>query len=50
MEDLEDKLKETQDVRIRMIATDAIFSMDGKIADLKGICDLAEKYDALISR
>ena len=48
MEDLEEKLKESQGARIRMIATDGVFSMDGTIADLKGICDLAERYDALV--
>ncbi len=48
MEDLEAKLKATQDAKYRMIATDGVFSMDGDIAPLKGICDLAEKYDALV--
>jgi len=46
--DLEKKLIEAQDCRFRLIATDGVFSMDGYIADLKGICDLAEKYDALV--
>jgi glycine C-acetyltransferase len=48
MEELEEKLKQTQDCRIRVIATDGVFSMDGTIADLKSICDLADKYDALV--
>ena len=46
--DLEDKLKEAKDCRFKMIATDGVFSMDGLIANLKGICDLAEKYNALV--
>ncbi|HHT36715.1 MAG: glycine C-acetyltransferase [Candidatus Wallacebacter cryptica] len=48
MEDLEAKLKEASDCRIRLIATDGVFSMDGIIANLPAICDLAEKYDALV--
>jgi glycine C-acetyltransferase len=48
MGDLEEKLQEAQDARFRMIATDGVFSMDGYIADLPAICDLAEKYDALV--
>lgn len=48
MADLEAKLKEDKDARFRLIATDGVFSMDGNIADLKGICDLAEKYDAMV--
>jgi len=48
MGDLEAKLIEAKDCRYRMIATDGVFSMDGHIADLKGLCDLAEKYDALV--
>ena len=48
MADLEDKLKETQDARFRMIATDGVFSMQGDEADLVGICDLADKYDAMV--
>ncbi|MGD9173697.1 MAG: glycine C-acetyltransferase [Desulfobacterales bacterium] len=48
MTDLEDKLKEAQDARFRLIATDGSFSMDGIVADLKGICDLADCYDALV--
>jgi glycine C-acetyltransferase len=47
MADLEAKLLETKDARFRLIATDGCFSMDGTIANLKGICELAEKYDAL---
>jgi glycine C-acetyltransferase len=48
MRDLEEKLKETQNLRFRLIATDGVFSMDGYIANLKDICDLADKYDALV--
>ena len=48
MNDLEARLKETQDARVRLIATDGVFSMDGDIAPLDDICDLAEKYDALV--
>jgi glycine C-acetyltransferase len=48
MADLEAKLKESANARYRMIATDGVFSMDGYIANLKGICDLAEKYNALV--
>ncbi|MHC4696789.1 MAG: glycine C-acetyltransferase [Planctomycetota bacterium] len=47
MADLEAKLKETQNARYRVIATDGAFSMDGTIAQLDKICALAEKYDAL---
>ena len=46
--DLEAKLKEAQGARTRLIATDGVFSMDGFIAPLDAICDLAEKYDALV--
>ncbi|MEI6874797.1 MAG: aminotransferase class I/II-fold pyridoxal phosphate-dependent enzyme, partial [Spirochaetota bacterium] len=45
---LERCLKESAGLRRRMIATDGVFSMDGDIADLAAICDLAEKYDALV--
>lgn len=45
---LEDCLKQAQDARFRIIATDGVFSMDGIIANLPAICDLAEKYDALV--
>jgi len=48
MEDLEAKLQEASSCRIRLIATDGVFSMDGTIARLQEICDLAEKYDALV--
>jgi glycine C-acetyltransferase len=48
MADLEEKLKETQSARYRLVATDGAFSMDGDIAKLDEICDLAEKYDALV--
>ncbi len=50
MRDLEEKLKEADQngARIKMIATDGVFSMDGIIADLKGICDLADRYEALV--
>ena len=48
MGDLEAKLKEAAGVRFRMIATDGVFSMDGYIANLSAICDLAEKYNALV--
>jgi glycine C-acetyltransferase len=47
MADLEAKLKEASGARFRLVATDGCFSMDGTIADLKGIVDLAEKYKAL---
>ncbi|MCM2374850.1 glycine C-acetyltransferase [Aporhodopirellula aestuarii] len=46
--DLESKLIEAKSARYRLIATDGVFSMDGTIANLPGICDLAEKYDALV--
>ena len=48
MVDLEEKLKEARDCRFRLIATDGVFSMDGVIANLSAICDLADKYDALV--
>ena len=48
MADLEEKLKEAASARIRLIATDGVFSMDGFVANLQGVCDLAEKYDALV--
>ena len=48
MVDLENKLKESQHLRNRVIVTDGVFSMDGTIAKLDKICDLAEKYDALV--
>lgn len=48
MGDLEEKLKAAQNSKTRVVVTDGVFSMDGDIADLKTICDLAEKYDALV--
>jgi glycine C-acetyltransferase len=48
MADLEAKLQEAGDARFRLIATDGVFSMDGIIADLKSICDLADQSDALV--
>src|SRR5688500_2109889 len=48
MNDLEEKLKETQGARRRLIATDGVFSMDGIIAQIDKICDLAERYDAMV--
>lgn len=47
-EDLERCLRESADARFRLIATDGVFSMDGVIADLSGICDLAERHDSLV--
>eukprot|EP01027_Heterolobosea_sp_BB2_P009178 GEZU01013566.1.p1 GENE.GEZU01013566.1~~GEZU01013566.1.p1 ORF type:complete len:457 (+),score=167.71 GEZU01013566.1:107-1372(+) len=48
MQDLEEKLQQTQDSRIRLIATDGVFSMDGDLAPLDKIVELAEKYNANI--
>lgn len=48
MHDLEAKLKEAHEARIKLIATDGVFSMDGIIANLPAICDLADKYNALV--
>src|SRR5579863_2884900 len=48
MAELEARLVEAKTARFRMIATDGVFSMDGYIANLPAICDLAEKYDALV--
>lgn len=48
MADLEQKLKEAQKERFRLIVTDGVFSMDGFIANLKDICDLADRYNALV--
>jgi glycine C-acetyltransferase len=48
LNDLEAKLKATQGKRLRLIATDGVFSMDGDIARVDAICDLAEKYSALV--
>ncbi len=48
MADLETKLKEAQAQRARLIVTDGVFSMDGEVAKLKDICDLADKYDTAV--
>ncbi len=48
MAHLEEKLQETQNCRFRMIITDGVFSMDGDIAPLDKICELADKYDAMV--
>lgn len=48
MQDLEEKLKAAQGSKNRLIVTDGVFSMDGDIAKLKEICDLAEKYNAMV--
>ena len=48
MYDLESKLQESVGSRFRLIVTDGVFSMDGIIADLKGVCSLANKYDAMV--
>jgi glycine C-acetyltransferase len=48
MDDLKAKLKEASKARFRLISTDGVFSMDGIVANLKAICDLAEEYDALV--
>ncbi len=48
MADLEERLKESQAQRFRIIVTDGVFSMDGYVASLDKICDLAEKYNALV--
>ena len=48
MAELEAHLKAVQDCRFRLIATDGVFSMDGIIANLRAICDLAERYDAMV--
>lgn len=48
MGELEDRLKEASGARYRLIATDGVFSMDGYIAKLREICDLAEKHDAMV--
>lgn len=45
---LEEELKKAEGSRFKLIATDGVFSMDGIIADLKGVCDLADKYDAMV--
>jgi len=48
MESLEEQLKAAGDSRLRLIATDGVFSMDGTVAPLPQICDLAERYDAMV--
>lgn len=48
MAELEARLKEASAARFRLIATDGVFSMDGTVANLSAICDLAEKYDAMV--
>ncbi len=48
MADLESRLKEASGARNRLIATDGVFSMDGYVADLPAICDLAERYNAMV--
>lgn len=48
MADLEEKLKSAAECRYKLIATDGVFSMDGSIAHLQQICDLADRYDALV--
>lgn len=48
LNELEQCLKESADARVRLIATDGVFSMDGSFAKLEGICDLADKYGALV--
>lgn len=48
MDDLRSKLEEAKNCRIKLIATDGVFSMDGIVANLKCICELAEEYDALV--
>jgi glycine C-acetyltransferase len=48
MADLEEKLKETQGLRYRLVATDGVFSMDGDIAKLDEICELTDKYDTMV--
>ena len=48
LNELEQCLKDSQDARVRLIATDGVFSMDGSLARLKEICDLADRYQALV--
>jgi glycine C-acetyltransferase len=48
MADLESRLREASDARFRLIATDGVFSMDGTVADLPALCDLADRYEALV--
>jgi glycine C-acetyltransferase len=46
--ELEARLIEARDARHRLVVTDGVFSMDGIVANLPGVCDLAERYDALV--
>jgi glycine C-acetyltransferase len=48
LDELESRLKEASDARVKLIVTDGVFSMDGVIARLQGICDLADRYGALV--
>jgi len=48
MADLEAKLKDAANARFKMIATDGVFSMDGYLANLPAVCDLAERHQALV--
>lgn len=48
MQELEEQLKNSQDCRFRLIATDGVFSMDGIVANLPAICDLADRYNAIV--
>jgi glycine C-acetyltransferase len=48
VEDLEDKLRRSRSARFRAIVTDGVFPFDGRVADLEGLCRLAEKYDAMV--
>jgi len=48
MAELEARLEEARDCRFRIVATDGVFSMDGIVADLPAICDLAQRYDAMV--
>jgi len=48
MQDLEQKLQDSQEARMRLIVTDGVFSMDGNVAPLKEICDLADKYNSMV--
>jgi glycine C-acetyltransferase len=48
VEDLEDKLRRSRSARFRAIVTDGVFPFDGRVAELEGICRLAEKYDAMV--
>jgi glycine C-acetyltransferase len=48
MKALEEELKKAEGSRFKLIATDGVFSMDGIVANLGGVCDLAEKYDAMV--